>query len=139
MLPPGGAIPKVLSEVPDLSILLSVVKAAGMTDQLSAVGPFTLFAPTNHAFHSLPAGELSQLFKNTTRLREVLSHHIAKGTTYSAGLQPQMTIPVLNGALSLVNEGSMVNINNASSIIFADLNASNGVIHLIDSVLFLTQ
>ncbi|XP_025113947.1 transforming growth factor-beta-induced protein ig-h3-like [Pomacea canaliculata] len=138
MLPPGGTISQVLAEVPDLSILLSAIKAAGMSDMLSAFEPYTLFAPTNQAFQALPAGEWSQLLRNTTRLQEVLGYHVARGTTYSAGIGPQMTIPVLSGSLAVVKEGSMVTVNNTARVTFSDLSATNGVVHLIDSVLFLT-
>jgi uncharacterized surface protein with fasciclin (FAS1) repeats len=118
------------------STLVTAVTAAGLDDELSTGGPFTLFAPTNAAFAALPAGVLDAVLADVDLLTDILLYHVASGTTLSSGLSNGQTIPtLLTGAtLSVSIMGGTVEINDAT-VTQADLEASNGVIHVIDGVL----
>nr|KAG5689697.1 hypothetical protein BaRGS_006322 [Batillaria attramentaria] len=136
MLPPGGSLTDVLSEVPDLNTLLKAVTTAGLGDMLTGQGPYTVFAPADEAFDALPAGELERLLKNPTMLKQLLMYHVLSGTVYSAGLSPLQKIPSLDNGrnLTIRNSGNGVTVN-AAKVIYADLSATNGVVHLINTVL----
>jgi uncharacterized surface protein with fasciclin (FAS1) repeats len=117
------------------STLVTAVTAAGLDDELSTGGPFTLFAPTNAAFAALPEGVLDAVLADLDLLTDILLYHVASGTTLSSGLSNGQTIPtLLTGATLSVSIGSTVEINDAT-VTQADLGGSNGVIHVIDGVL----
>jgi uncharacterized surface protein with fasciclin (FAS1) repeats len=120
----------------NLSVFFKAVKAAGMTDTLKGAGPFTVFAPTDEAFAKLPAEMLEDLFRpqNKVKLREILLTHIYATRATAA------QIPDLKGAVTLkrnslaVETSNGVKIGNATVTQF-DINASNGVLHTVDTVL----
>jgi uncharacterized surface protein with fasciclin (FAS1) repeats len=116
--------------------LVTAVKAAGLVDALSGTGPFTVFAPTDAAFAKLPAGTLDALLKDPQKLAAILKYHVVAGKVMAAdvikanGAKPA----TLNGAtLDIQVKGGMVHVNSAS-VTKADVVASNGVIHVIDTV-----
>merc|ERR1712226_1826295 len=122
---------------PDLSTLVAALKAGQLVDTLSGPGPFTVFAPTNEAFAKLPKDVLDHLLdpKNIKELQAVLTYHVASGSVHSKDLKDHEMIKTVEGADVEVFIGSGgVMINNAK-VTKADIDASNGVIHIIDTVL----
>lgn len=117
--------------------LVAAVQAAGLEDTLRSDGPFTVFAPTDEAFAALPAGTVENLLKpeNKDQLVAVLTYHVLAGKTYAADLAGQtLSAPTVNGAEVNVDGTDGVKANNAT-VVAADVKASNGVIHVIDTVL----
>jgi uncharacterized surface protein with fasciclin (FAS1) repeats len=119
------------------STLARAIEAAGLTDALSAAGPYTLFAPTDAAFAKLPAGELDRLLQpaNREQLKTLLQNHVVDGQAkadYFAGKTGEMT--ALGGGKLSLDGSSGVKVNGAT-VVKADIAASNGVIHAIDTVI----
>jgi len=123
---------------PDFSTLVAAIQAAGLAETLSGPGPFTVFAPTNAAFAALPAGTLDSLLlpENKEQLTAILTYHVVPGTVMAADLPAAATdVATVNGAtVSVVAAPEGATINGAK-ITAADVPASNGVIHVIDTVL----
>jgi transforming growth factor-beta-induced protein len=129
---------------PDFSILVEAVTAAGLVETLSGEGPFTVFAPTNEAFAAaLEALGLTkeQLFADTALLTSVLTYHVVSGKVLAAdvvGLNGQ-DVETVNGAtIKVTVDGTSVKVND-SNVTATDIEASNGVIHVIDAVLLPPQ
>ncbi len=120
----------------DFSTLVAAVVAAGLAETLSGYGPFTVFAPTNEAFAKLPAGTVQELIKpeNKERLAAILTYHVVAGKALSSDLSDGQLIKTVNGQEVTVSIGDNVKVNGAV-VTTADLEASNGVIHVIDSVI----
>lgn len=119
------------------STLVAAVKAAGLVDTLKGDGPFTVFAPTNAAFAKLPAGTVDSLLKpeNKDKLIAVLTYHVVPGKVMSGDLAgKQLTAATVQGGSVEINAMSGVRVDNAS-VIAADIETSNGVIHVIDTVI----
>lgn len=119
------------------STLVAAVKAAGLVDTLKSKGPFTVFAPTNDAFAKLPAGTVENLLKpeNKDKLVKVLTYHVVAGKTKAHDLAgKKLNVKTVEGSDVAVDGTSGVKVNNAT-VIKADVYASNGVIHVIDTVL----
>ena len=118
--------------------LETALMVAGLVETLSSDGPWTIFAPTDAAFESLPDGLLDDLLANTESLTNTLSHHVVSGIGLSTDLYDDyngLTVPTLNDTEILVTiDGNAIMIDNAL-IITADLVADNGVVHVIDTVL----
>lgn len=117
--------------------LAAALKAADLVDVLKGEGPFTVFAPTDEAFSKLPAGTLENLLKpeNKEQLRAILTYHVVPGKVKSKDVAGMTSAKTVNGAeLSIKVEGDRVMINN-SNVAKADVRASNGIIHVIDTVL----
>jgi uncharacterized surface protein with fasciclin (FAS1) repeats len=132
---------EVAEQDPGLSTFVSALETAGLTDLLSGEGPFTLFAPTNAAFMQLPEAELITLLNNPEMLRQILSYHIVPAFVIAREARELTSAPTLEGSeLNLrVEEGNLL-INESRVVKFdvgatEDVQASNGVIHVIDSVL----
>jgi uncharacterized surface protein with fasciclin (FAS1) repeats len=115
------------------STLVTAVKTAGLVETLSGKGPFTVFAPTNEAFAKLPAGTLDGLLKDPAKLRSILTYHVLPGAVKAAEVKSGMAKTANGASLSLKAEGGKVMVDSAQ-VIAADVMASNGVIHAIDSV-----
>jgi uncharacterized surface protein with fasciclin (FAS1) repeats len=114
--------------------LVTAVEAAGLVETLKGDGPFTVFAPTDEAFAALPEGTLEGLLEDTDALTAVLTYHVVPGAVMSSDLSDGMTAETVNGAeITISTEGGAM-VNDAS-IVQADIEASNGVIHVIDSVI----
>jgi uncharacterized surface protein with fasciclin (FAS1) repeats len=117
--------------------LTAALTAAGLVDTLKRSGPFTVFAPTDAAFAALPAGTVETLLKpeNKAKLTAILTYHVVAGKVTAADVVKLTEAKTVNGATVVVKvEGSNVMINNAK-VATADIDASNGVIHVIDTVL----
>ena len=133
----------------DHTTLVAAVKAAGLVDTLEGKGPFTVFAPTNEAFEKLPAGTVDTLLKpeNKARLTKILTYHVIAGKLSAAKLAAEInqgggkaTLKTVDGeTLTAMMNGKMIALKdhsgNTSTVTIADVNQSNGVIHVIDSVL----
>ena len=122
---------------PDLSTLVTALKAADLVDTLSGKGPFTVFAPTNEAFAALPAGVLTNLLKpeNKAQLVNILTYHVAAGDVHAKDLHDMEMITTVEGQQVTARvSGSDIFINSAK-VTAADNDASNGVVHIIDAVL----
>ena len=122
---------------PQFSTLVAAVQAADLVDTLKGAGPFTVFAPTNDAFAKLPAGTVENLLKpeNKAQLVAMLTYHVLPGKVMAADVaDAQVTPATVQGATVAVDGRSGVKVNNAT-VISADIAASNGVIHGIDTVL----
>ncbi len=133
----------------DHTTLVTAVKAAGLVETLSGKGPFTVFAPTNAAFSKLPAGTVETLVKPESKqaLTGVLTYHVVSGKLNASDLAAQIKSgggkatlkTAAGGSLTASMEGSKVVITDAkggkSTVTIADVNQSNGVIHVVDTVL----
>jgi uncharacterized surface protein with fasciclin (FAS1) repeats len=120
---------------PRFSTLVRATQTAGLVETLSGPGPFTVFAPTNDAFNKLPAGTLDSLLQNQEQLRAVLTYHVVPGRATAADVQGRPSANTVQGApINFNASGGTVRANNAT-VIQADVGASNGVIHAIDTVL----
>jgi uncharacterized surface protein with fasciclin (FAS1) repeats len=121
---------------PDHDTLEAAVIAAGLVDDLSGEGPFTVFAPTDAAFKALPYGTLSVLLADPTGLlADLLLYHVASGSVTSGDLSDGQEITTLSGEKVLVTiNGDGVFINNAK-VTMADIHATNGVVHVVDAVI----
>jgi len=126
----------------DHTTLVAAVKAAGLVDTLSSKGPFTVFAPTNAAFAKLPAGTVDTLVKpeNKATLTKILTYHVVAGDLKAADLTDGKKLTTVEGEqLTVKNMGGKVSIVDAkggsSNVTISNVNQSNGVIHVIDTVL----
>jgi uncharacterized surface protein with fasciclin (FAS1) repeats len=119
--------------------LVAAVQAAGLETTLRGVGPFTVFAPTDAAFAALPAGAVDDLLKpeNKDKLIAVLTYHVLPGEVMSSAIAGKKLEPVtVEGAtLKAVGGGDGAVMINDAKVVTADVDASNGVIHVIDKVL----
>jgi len=119
----------------NFTTLVAAVKAAGLVDTLSSTGPFTVFAPTDEAFAKLPAGTVEGLLKDKEKLAAILTYHVVSGKVMAADVVKLNTATTVQGQeVTIKVDGGKVNVDNAS-VIKTDIEASNGVIHVIDTVL----
>ena len=117
--------------------LLAAAEASNLTSVLYNDGPFTLFAPTDDAFAALPEGTVENLLKNPKELAKVLKYHLVKGNIFSRDLNNGSSVATVLGSPVSIDTTEGVLVNNAK-VIQADMEASNGVIHVIDKVLLPT-
>ena len=113
--------------------LVKAVQAAGLVDTLKGKGPFTVFAPTDEAFAKLPAGTVEALLQDKEKLAKVLTYHVVPGKVTASQVKPGDVKTVQGQALKVRTDGGKVMVDNAR-VIKADVMASNGVIHVIDTV-----
>ena len=121
----------------NFNTLVAAVQAAGLVDTLKGDGPFTVFAPTDAAFAALPAGTIDSLLlpENKDQLVAILTYHVVPGAVTSDQLAGQrLSVATVNGANVHIDGRNGVKVENAT-VTTADIIASNGVIHVIDSVL----
>jgi uncharacterized surface protein with fasciclin (FAS1) repeats len=119
--------------------LVAAVKAAGLADTLKGDGPFTVFAPTDEAFAKLPAGTVESLLKpeNLAKLQAILKYHVVSGKVMAAqAAKLTEAMSVQGSALRIQSNDGGVQINGAN-VVKADVEAGNGVIHVIDQVILL--
>ena len=117
--------------------LVAAVQAAGLVDTLKGDGPFTVFAPTDEAFAALPEGTVENLLKpeNKEQLIAILTYHVVSGKVMSGDIAGKaMDVTTVNGAMAKVDATNGVMID-AATVVAADVEASNGVIHVIDQVI----
>ena len=122
----------------NVTTVVAAVKAAGLVDTLKSAGPFTVFAPTNAAFDKLPAGTVATLLKpeNKAKLTAILTYHVVAGRYTAADLKDGMKLKTVNGEVLMISmKNGKILINGSTMIETADVISSNGVTHVIDSVL----
>lgn len=116
--------------------LVAAVQAAGLVDTLKGPGPFTVFAPTDEAFAKLPAGTVESLLKpeNKAKLAGILTYHVVPGKVMAADVVKVESAKTVNGqSLNVKSSKAGVMVNNAN-VVKTDIETSNGVIHVIDTV-----
>jgi uncharacterized surface protein with fasciclin (FAS1) repeats len=131
-------------EAGSFNTLVTAVKAAGLVDALKSQGPFTVFAPADSAFSLLPAGTVESLLKDTVKLTSILKYHVVPGKVMSsqaiqlAQSQSPAKVKTLEGSeVTLKVQGIMAKnlYVNEAKVVKADVEATNGVIHVIDKVI----
>ena len=137
LLPASKTIPETAAAAGTFQTLLAAVTAADLAEVLSGDGPFTVFAPTDEAFASLPEGTLASLLEpgNKQQLIDILKYHVVSGRVYSdQALSAGEAATLLGREIHIVAGDDGAKVNDAS-LVATDIDASNGVIHVIDSVL----
>lgn len=119
---------------PQLSTLNGLVAQTGLTDTLKGTGPFTVFAPSNGAFSKVPAKTMDELAKDPAKLKAVLTYHVVAGKVMAADVKNGNSKTVNGVNLALSKAGDFVTVENAM-VQTADISATNGVVHIVDSVL----
>jgi uncharacterized surface protein with fasciclin (FAS1) repeats len=130
-----GTIVEVAAANEDFETLVAAVTAAGLAETLSGDGPFTVFAPTDEAFEALPEGVLDALLlpENKDALTSILTYHVVSGEVMAADVQPGDVETVEGSSIAITTDGGVK--VNESNVVATDVDASNGVIHVIDAVL----
>jgi uncharacterized surface protein with fasciclin (FAS1) repeats len=120
-----------------LSTLVAAVKAAGLVETLKSAGPFTVFAPTNDAFNALPKGTVATLLKpeNKDQLVKILTYHVVSGKVLAGDLSDGQTAATVEGSKIKVTFSETGVLINDARVVTADVDASNGVVHVIDRVI----
>lgn len=134
---PKSSIVATAEAAGEFTTLVAALKAAGLVATLEGKGPFTVFAPTDAAFAKLPPGTVDSLLKpeNKKKLTDILTYHVVAGNVKAAQVVKMPTAKTLNGeSVSITVNGSNVKVNDAN-VIKTDIAATNGTIHVIDSVL----
>ena len=132
----AGTIVDVAAANPDFSTLVAAVTEAVLAETLGAEGPYTVFAPTDAAFEALPEGLVDALLlpENKEVLTQILTYHVVAGEVMSTDIQPGDVATVEGEDITITTEDGGVQVNGAT-VSTADVEASNGVIHVIDEVL----
>jgi uncharacterized surface protein with fasciclin (FAS1) repeats len=116
--------------------LVAAVKAANLVETLKSPGPFTVFAPNDAAFAKLPPGTIQTLVQNIPQLSRILTYHVVAGKLMKSDLEKVDSVISVEGSPIKVNCSNNFEIKNAT-VIAADIEADNGVIHVIDNVLLM--
>ncbi|CAN5157518.1 hypothetical protein BH09PAT1_BH09PAT1_2270 [soil metagenome] len=128
-------IVQVAQEAGNFKTLVAAIKAAGLVDTLSGTGPFTVFAPTDEAFAKLPAGTVESLLKDKEKLVKILTYHVVAGKVMAKDVVNLTSAKTVEGGeLTIKVDAGKVMVDNAN-VVTTDIEASNGVIHVVDSVL----
>ncbi len=135
-----GAVTAFAQDIVDTAVkagnfktLVTAVQAAGLVDTLKGPGPFTVFAPTDEAFAKVPKAQLDALLADKAKLTKVLTYHVVSGAVMAKDVKPGMVKTVEGSSLTLATTGGVT--VNGAKVVAADVKASNGVIHAIDTVL----
>ena len=139
---PASATSRAKADIVDTAVsagsfktLAAALQAAGLVETLKGAGPFTVFAPTDAAFAKLPAGTVEALLKDIPKLKAILTYHVVSGRVEAKDVVKLAKATTVNGQDVSIGTLKGVTINN-SKVTKADVQASNGVIHVIDTVLF---
>ena len=125
----------IVSKDPQFSTLLAALKAAGLDKTLAGKGPFTVFAPTNAAFAKIPKATLDALLKDKKKLTSVLTYHVVAGNVMAADVVKLKSAKTVEGSMvKIAVMGKSVMVDKAN-VTKTDIKASNGVVHVIDTVL----
>ncbi|MEM9967517.1 MAG: fasciclin domain-containing protein [Pseudomonadota bacterium] len=126
----------IAAEAGSFTTLLAAAEAAGLVDTLKSDGPFTVFAPTDEAFAALPEGTVENLLKpeNKDQLAAILTYHVVPGKVMSTDLTDDMEATTVQGESVTIDLDNGVMVEQAT-VVTADIDASNGVIHVIDAVI----
>src|SRR6187549_598139 len=141
-MPPASAaamtkdIVQTATEAGSFTTLLTAVKAAGLVETLQGKGPFSVFAPTDAAFAALPAGTLDGLLKDPAALKKVLLYHVVSGSVTADKVVGLTSATSVEGSpIAIAVKDGTVYLNDSAKVVTPDVMASNGVIHVIDSVI----
>ena len=117
--------------------LAAALTAANLIDTLKGAGPFTVFAPTDEAFAKLPAGTVEGLLNDIPALTAILTYHVVPGAVMASDVMTMdgQSAKTVNGALLAISTKDGVKLNGTSTVVTTDIACTNGVIHVIDSVL----
>ncbi len=143
LLPLGSLASAQEADIVDIAVadgrfttLVAAVQAAGLEDALRGDGPLTVFAPTDDAFGKLPEGTIEALLEDIPTLTNILLYHVVDGQVMAADVVGLTSATTLQGdSISITVEDGRVFLNGESEVIITDIEASNGVIHVIDTVL----
>lgn len=126
-----GAVARASTEI---RTFLQLVSAAEMDDVLKNAGPYTVFAPANSAFLSMPPSERENLLSDKEAARRAVADHIVPGKVVVADVKPGKTETIDGSKLSVQSDNGLVKVENAS-VILSDIKADNGVIHVVDTLI----
>jgi transforming growth factor-beta-induced protein len=131
-----ATIVKTAQDAGQFKVLCELLVAANLVDTLNSAGPFTVFAPTDAAFGKLPPETLASLKKDPKALGEILTYHVVAGNNGAAEVMKAKELVTVQGQpiMITVKEGKVM-LNNGATVTTADVKASNGVIHVIDTVI----
>lgn len=137
--PTATSAPKTIADIAiadgRFKTLVAAATAAGLVDTLKSAGPFTVFAPTDDAFAKLPAGTVDALLKDPAKLKDILLYHVVAGKVMAADVVKLTSAKTVQGSnITIKVDGSKVMVNDAN-VVITDIQASNGVIHVIDKVI----
>lgn len=131
-----GTIVEVATDAGSFMTLLAAAEAAGLVDTLNGAGPFTVFAPTDEAFAALPEGTVEGLLEDPAALSEILLYHVVSGEVLAADVVGLTSATSVQGSdIAITVDGGTVTLNGSSNVVTTDIDASNGVIHVIDAVI----
>ena len=132
-----------MSDIVDIAVgagsfktLVTAVQAAGLVDTLKSPGPFTVFAPNDDAFAKLPPGTITTLVQNIPQLTRILTYHVVPGKLMKADLAQLSSVTSVEGSKIRINTSEGFEVKN-STVVSPDIEADNGVIHVIDTVLLM--
>ena len=134
----AGTILEVATEAGTFTTLAGLITEADLVATLSGEGPFTVFAPTNEAFAKLPPAELQRLLKpaNKDELAKILTYHVVSGDVMAADLSNGQKVKTVEGQeITVTIDGDTVKLNDTATVVQADIETSNGTVHVIDGVL----
>jgi uncharacterized surface protein with fasciclin (FAS1) repeats len=128
------------TEAGNFTTLLKAIETAGLKDTLKGPGPFTVFAPNDEAFAKLPKGDLDKLLKNKKKLTDLLNYHVVSGAAVKSTEASAMpTAKTVQGGEIAIDASNGVKLNGEATVVSADIAATNGVIHVIDTVLVIPK
>ena len=130
----GNTVVDIASEAGSFNTLGAAIQAAGLGETLSGDGPFTVFAPTDDAFAKLPEGTVEALLQDSEKLTAILTYHVVPGKVMASDVMGLQSAPTVQGQSLAIDTSNGVKVDNAS-VVKTDIVASNGVIHVIDTVL----
>jgi uncharacterized surface protein with fasciclin (FAS1) repeats len=135
LMPPADDIVITAINNPKFSTVVAAIKAAGLVETLQGPGPFTVFAPTDAAFAKLPTGTVDGLLQDIPALTNILTFHVISGKYYAGDLQDGFSTATVQGSNVTFDLSGATPMVSGSQIVITDIQCSNGVIHVIDSVL----
>jgi uncharacterized surface protein with fasciclin (FAS1) repeats len=142
---PDYRVDRAMPDIVDIAVsadsfktLVTAVQVAGLVDALKSPGPFTVFAPTDDAFAKLPPGTIQTLVQNVPQLTRILTYHVVSGKYTKADLEKVDFLTSLEGApIRIDSSEEGFEVKNAT-VVAADIEADNGIIHVIDNVILMT-
>jgi uncharacterized surface protein with fasciclin (FAS1) repeats len=134
---------KLMADIVDIAVgagsfttLVTAVQAAGLVETLKSPGPFTVFAPNDEAFAKLPPGTITTLVQNIPQLSRILTFHVVPGKLMQADLQKKGVVTSVEGSPIPISSSGAFEVKNAT-VLAADIEADNGVIHVLDTVILM--
>ncbi len=128
------SVASTIASTADLSTLSSLISKAGLTETLNGAGSFTVFAPSNDAFKAVPQKTMDELAANPALLKEVLTYHVLPAKAMAADVKNSAMKTLQGSNIALAKAGTFVTVEDAV-VQTADINATNGVVHVVDRVL----